>query len=494
MSQTRPRGEQLRFESDKTGSHVLDTYLEDAELGDRELADLLSDIWDVDGNVESSSFQLRVEDTTQRLQVRMGQFTDPEEAWQYVDNGYILRYRGTHADATAYEATDIVYYSNQLYICHTAHTSTSAVPDGTKFDASLTGSAGALMVANNLSDLGSAATARANLGLEIGTDVQAHDAVLDATTASFTIAEETKLSGIETSATADQTGAEIKSAYEAEADTNAFTDALLSKLNAIEAAADVTDTANVDAAGATMDTDLISASAGAGDSGKPIKLDAGGHIDASMINDADINLDSVTEGSTNKFFTATNQTKLNGIEAAADVTDATNVDAAGATMNTDADVSSNSWVLDENDMASDSNTKLPTQQSVKAYVDNRTKTVIIPVFSHDEAWTAGDGAEYFVVPEDLNGANIVSAHAHAFTPSTSGTPTIQLHHVTKAADILSTALTIDANEKDSKDAVTPAVINTANDDVATGDEIRIDIDVTGTGTLGCHLRLEFELP
>jgi len=47
------------------------------------------------------------------------------------------------------------------------------------------------------------------------------------------------------------------------------------------------------------------------------------------------------------------------------------VNAAGATMNTDADVSSNSWVLDEDTMSSDSNTKVPTQQSVKAYIDTQ---------------------------------------------------------------------------------------------------------------------------
>lgn len=41
----------------------------------------------------------------------------------------------------------------------------------------------------------------------------------------LTVAERAKLAGIETAATADQTGAEIKAAYEAEADTNAFTDA-----------------------------------------------------------------------------------------------------------------------------------------------------------------------------------------------------------------------------------------------------------------------------
>lgn len=73
-------------------------------------------------------------------------------------------------------------------------------------------------------------------------------------------AELTKLSGIESGATADQTDAEIKTAYENNADTNAFTDALLSKLNGIEANADVTDTTNVTAAGALMDSELTSLS------------------------------------------------------------------------------------------------------------------------------------------------------------------------------------------------------------------------------------------
>lgn len=41
----------------------------------------------------------------------------------------------------------------------------------------------------------------------------------------------------------------------------------------------------------------------------------------------------------------------------------------GITMNSDTDVSGNGWVLDEDDFASNSDTKVPTQQSVKAYVD-----------------------------------------------------------------------------------------------------------------------------
>ena len=53
----------------------------------------------------------------------------------------------------------------------------------------------------------------------------------------FTTALNTKLSGIETNATADQTNAEIRAAVEAATDSNVFTDADHSKLNAIAASA-----------------------------------------------------------------------------------------------------------------------------------------------------------------------------------------------------------------------------------------------------------------
>jgi hypothetical protein len=70
-------------------------------------------------------------------------------------------------------------------------------------------------------------------------------AVDSQTDENFTTADHTKLDGIESGATADQTGAEIKSAYEGEADTNAFTDVDHTKLDGIESGADVTDTDNV---------------------------------------------------------------------------------------------------------------------------------------------------------------------------------------------------------------------------------------------------------
>lgn len=58
------------------------------------------------------------------------------------------------------------------------------------------------------------------------------------------------------------------------------------------------------------------------------------------------------------------------VENGADVTDAANVNAAGAVMNTDTSTADMQFVIDEDNMVSNSNTKVPTQQSVKAYVDN----------------------------------------------------------------------------------------------------------------------------
>jgi len=72
----------------------------------------------------------------------------------------------------------------------------------------------------------------------------------------FTDADHSKLDGIEAGATGDQTNAEIRAAVEAATDSNVFTDADHTKLNGIEASADVTDATNVTAAGALMDSEV----------------------------------------------------------------------------------------------------------------------------------------------------------------------------------------------------------------------------------------------
>lgn len=70
-------------------------------------------------------------------------------------------------------------------------------------------------------------------------------------------ADGSKLDGIESGATADQTDAEILAAWESESGRDASVDG--SKLDGIEANADVTDATNVAAAGAAMDSDFTAA-------------------------------------------------------------------------------------------------------------------------------------------------------------------------------------------------------------------------------------------
>jgi len=118
-----------------------------------------------------------------------------------------------------------------------------------------------------------------------------------------------------------------------------------------------------------------------------------------------------------------------------------------------------------------------------------------------DAITTGDGKVCFRVPPELNGMNLVAVGAQVSTVSSSGVPTFQVRRSRRTnattrtdADMLSTALTIDASEFDSVDAATPAVINTSNDDVQTGDMIYIDFDVAGTGTKGVSIDLSFQTP
>lgn len=110
------------------------------------------------------------------------------------------------------------------------------------------------------------------------------------------------------------------------------------------------------------------------------------------------------------------------------------------------------------------------------------------------ALTTGDAKAYFRVNAELNGYNLSAVAAAVTTVSSSGLPTVQIANVTDAVDMLSTKLTIDANETDSSTAATAAVIDTSKDDVATGDMLRIDVDVAGTGAKGLIVELTFTLP
>jgi len=211
------------------------------------------------------------------------------------------RYLGAKASDPTVDNDGNALVSGALYFNTTDDV--MRVYTGSAWVAAYASLSGALLATNNLSDIDNAVSSRLNLGLVIGTNVQAFSSILAATTASYTTALNTKLSGIETGATADQTAAQIKTAYEGNANTNEFSDAEQTKLSGIEASA------TADQTGAQIKT-AYEAQANA--------------------------------------FTDAQFTKLGGIEALADVTDTANVTAAGALMDSEVDADIKTLALPAN--------------------------------------------------------------------------------------------------------------------------------------------------
>ncbi len=73
MARTRVPSEQLNFRSANTGVHLLDTYLEDAEMGNLTLAELMGKLFDeTTGDIDAFSFQYSNENDLQTLKLRIG--------------------------------------------------------------------------------------------------------------------------------------------------------------------------------------------------------------------------------------------------------------------------------------------------------------------------------------------------------------------------------------------------------------------------------------
>lgn len=162
----------------------------------------------------------------------------------------------------------------------------------------------------------------------------------------FTDADHSKLNAIEASATADQTDAQIRTAVEAASDSNVFTDADHTKLNGVAASSnnyvhpnhsgEVTSTAD----GATVIASAVVDEANLKISNSPTN---GQFLSAQSGNTGGLTWAVPTNttysvgdgGLTTNDFTNDDHSKLNAIEASADVTDATNVTAAGALMDSE---------------------------------------------------------------------------------------------------------------------------------------------------------------
>jgi hypothetical protein len=126
-----------------------------------------------------------------------------------------------------------------------------------------------------------------------------------------------------------------------------------------------------------------------------------------------------------------------------------------------------------------------------------TRSIQWTVFIPTTNVTTGDGKLYFHVSPLFNGLVINYIHAMVITAGTTGTTDIQIARIRSGspADVLSTKLTIDSGETGSDTAATSAVINTSNDDLATNDILRIDVDaVSSTPPKGLIVTIECVLP
>jgi hypothetical protein len=104
--------------------------------------------------------------------------------------------------------------------------------------------------------------------------------------------------------------------------------------------------------------------------------------------------------------------------------------------------------------------------------------------------SAADGKAYIMIPECMNGMNLVRANASVVTAGTTNATTIDIYNVTDSKDMLSTAISIASGGTIG----TAGTVNASYDDVATNDVLRIDVtSASTTNAKGLQIILEFRL-
>jgi len=117
--------------------------------------------------------------------------------------------------------------------------------------------------------------------------------------------------------------------------------------------------------------------------------------------------------------------------------------------------------------------------------------VCVVRFEDDADVTVGDGKVAFTVPSFMDGFDLVEMITSCHTKGTSGTTDVQVRRRRAGADVdvLSTKVT-HGDEFYCSDGV----INTSNDDVATGDQYYWDVDSARTGMKGLSVVSTFVKP
>lgn len=129
------------------------------------------------------------------------------------------------------------------------------------------------------------------------------------------------------------------------------------------------------------------------------------------------------------------------------------------------------------------------------YARANLKTLMVNCFYENAAVIANDGTaiKTFTIPSQLNGAKLTDADAAVYTAGTAGTVSVRVYNVTDSQNMLTTNITIDANELTSYSAAAAPAINTTYDTVATGERIAIFVVSAGSGTKGLDAILTFTI-
>lgn len=149
---------------------------------------------------------------------------------------------------------------------------------------------------------------------------------------------------------------------------------------------------------------------------------------------------------------------------------------------------------DDAALAADSSTRGVTQAAVKGYVDTRPASVFIEVFDPTTAASTGNDQAAVVIPDELNGYDLTRVIVGVTDLGTGGTQDVMIHRRRAGVnvDMLTAAVTVDPTEYFAEDGT----IDTANDDVQTGDTVVVDIDAVHSTTPanGTFVTLVFTLP
>jgi hypothetical protein len=122
--------------------------------------------------------------------------------------------------------------------------------------------------------------------------------------------------------------------------------------------------------------------------------------------------------------------------------------------------------------------------------DYGKREIQVELFGPTTDTATGDGKRYYVVPSWMNGFIVSAVRAQVITAGTTNATNVDIARCATAAtgnacsgtvvDVLSTNITVDSGENSTDTAAAAAVIDTANDDLATGQILRFDVDAVST--------------